>query len=80
MSKKLNLEEKLQTLVVFQKMDKKLIAMFKLDKIISGMNVLMMPGISFIITTEEDIFFKDKNGESYIKDDICKKYEVRRDR
>lgn len=50
----------MQILVVFQKSDRKVIATFELNTIITEMNVLVIPGISYLMTT--------KNGEVYVKE------------
>lgn len=57
----------MQILVVFQKSDRKLIATFELNTIITEMNVLVIPEVSYLVTSEKDIFYTDSNGKVYVK-------------
>lgn len=58
----------MQILVVFQKSDRKVIATFQLNTIVTEMNVLVTPGISYLITTKRDIFHTAKDGQVYVKE------------
>jgi len=58
----------MQILVVFQKSDRKVIATFELQTIITEMNVLVIPGVSYLVTSKKDIFHTAKDGTVYVKD------------
>lgn len=58
----------MQILVVFQKSDRKVIATFELNTIITNMNVLVIPGVSYLMTTKRDIFYTATNGEVFVKE------------
>lgn len=58
----------MQILVVFQKEDRKMIASFELNTIITDMNVLVIPGVSYLVTAKKDIFYTAKDGQVYVKD------------
>jgi len=57
----------MQILVVFQKSDRKVIATFELNTIVTEMNVLVTPGISYLMTGKKDIFYTAKDGQVYVK-------------
>ena len=57
----------MQILVVYQKSDRKVIATFELNTIVTKMNVLVIPGVTYLMTTERDIFYTAKNGQVYVK-------------
>lgn len=58
----------MQILVVFRKSDRKLIAAFELNTIVAEMNVLVIPGVSYLMTIERDIFYTAKDGQVYVKE------------
>lgn len=58
----------MQILVVFQKKDRKLIATFELNTIITDMNVLVIPGVTYLMTLKKDIFFTGQDGQVYVKE------------
>lgn len=58
----------MQILVVFQKSDRKVIATFELQTIITEMNVLVIPGVSYLVTSKKDIFHTAQDGTVYVKD------------
>jgi hypothetical protein len=58
----------MQILVVFRKSDRKLIATFELQTIITDMNVLKIPEVDYLVTTKKDVFYADPNGEYYVKE------------
>jgi len=57
-----------QILVVFQKSDRKVIATFEMNTIITEINALVIPGVSYLVTTKKDIFHTASNGEVYVID------------
>lgn len=58
----------MQILVVFQKSDRKVVATFEVNTIITQMNVLVTPGVSYLLTTKRDIFYTAKNGDVFVKE------------
>ena len=46
----------MQTLIVFKEDTRELIAAFQLNTIITEMNVLKIPGVSFVVTVKKDVF------------------------
>jgi hypothetical protein len=58
----------MQLLVVFNKLDRKLIATFELNTIITDMNVLVVPGVTYLVTGKKDIFYTAPNGEVFVKE------------
>ena len=66
----------MQYLVVFRKKDRKLIASFKLNTIITEMDCLIIPDMSYLITTRSDIYDIDKNGQYYIKENLEMRKEL----
>lgn len=61
----------MQTVVVFQKSNRKLLATFKLNRF-SDMEVLKIPGVEVLVTYESDIFYV-KNNEYYVKENVQNK-------
>lgn len=57
-----------QVLVVFQKSDRKVIATFEINTIITEMNVLVIQGVSYLVTSKKDIFRTDATGQVYVKE------------
>lgn len=55
-------------LVVYQKKDRKLIATFELNTIITEMNALVVPGVTYLMTIKKDIFFTAQDGQVYVKE------------
>lgn len=55
-------------LVVFQKKDRKLLATFNLNTLITEMSVLVIPGVTYLMTIEKDIFYTAPDGQVYVKD------------
>ena len=45
----------MQILVVFKKDTREVIATFELNTIVTGMNVLVIPGVSYLMTCKRDI-------------------------
>ncbi|MEC1373390.1 hypothetical protein P9D39_03570 [Heyndrickxia oleronia] len=58
----------MQVLVIFQKSDRKVIATFEINTIITEMNVLVIPGVSYLVSSKKDIFFTASNGQVYVKE------------
>lgn len=61
-------EESMQVIVVFQKSDRKVIATFELQTIITEMNVLVVPGVTYLVTSKKNIFHTSQDGTVYVKD------------
>lgn len=58
----------MQILVVFRKLDRKLIATFEFNTIVTEMNILVIPGVSYLMTTEKNIFHTARDGQVYVKE------------
>lgn len=59
----------MQIIVVYQKTNRKLIASFELNTIITEMNSLVIPGLAYLVTTKKDIFRTDPStGEVFVKE------------
>lgn len=58
----------MQILVVFKKDTRELIATFELNTIVTDMNVLVVPGVSHLMTFERDIFYTAPNGKVFVKE------------
>lgn len=61
----------LQTLVIFKKDSRQLVAAFKFDTFTTNMYALVQtPGLEYILTLETDIYYKDGRGVYYVKENI----------
>jgi hypothetical protein len=58
----------MQIIVVFRKSDRKLLATFELQTIITDMNVLKIPEIDYLVTSNKNVFYVDPNDEYYVKE------------
>lgn len=58
----------MQILVVFKKDTREVIAAFELNTIVTDMNVLVIPGVSYLMTCKRDIFYTDPNGKVFVKE------------
>ncbi|MFS0657447.1 hypothetical protein AB1L07_02315 [Niallia alba] len=58
----------MQILVVYQKSDRKVIATFELNTIITEMNVLVIPGVSYLVSSKKDIFCTANDGQVFVKE------------
>lgn len=58
----------MQILVVFNKETRQLIATFELNTIITEANVLVIPGVTYLITAKKDIFYLGTGGHYYVKE------------
>ncbi|WP_150284144.1 hypothetical protein [Rummeliibacillus sp. TYF-LIM-RU47] len=58
----------MQILVVFRKVDRKVIATFEFNTLITEMNVLAIPEFSYLVTTKRDIFHTAADGQVFVKD------------
>lgn len=58
----------MQILVVYRKSDRKVIATFELNTIVTEMNILVIPEITYLMTAEKNIFYTAKNGQVYVKE------------
>lgn len=59
----------MQTLVIYNREDRKLIATFKLNTIVTEMGALVVPGVAYLMTLNDDIFYKGTDGQFYVKED-----------
>jgi hypothetical protein len=57
-----------QILVVFQKDTRQVIATFEMNTFITEANVLVIPGVSYLITFKRDIFYTGKDKKLYVKE------------
>jgi hypothetical protein len=57
----------MQILVVYRKSNRKLIATFEINTIITEMNVLVIPEISYLVTSKKDIFHTAPDGQVFVK-------------
>ena len=60
----------MQTLVVYQKSDRKLVAAFKLNTLITEMDVLVVPGTAYLLTLKDDLFVQKSDGQYYLKENL----------
>lgn len=58
----------MQILVVFRKSDRKLIATFELNTIVTNMNGLVIPEVSYLMTTNRNIFRTAPDGQVYVRE------------
>ena len=58
----------MQVLIIIKKSDRKVIATFEINTIITEMNVLVIPGVSYLVSSKKDIFFTASNGQVYVKE------------
>lgn len=58
----------MQILVVFKKDTREVIATFELNTIVTDMNVLVISGVSYLMTCKRDIFYTDPNGKVFVKE------------
>lgn len=58
----------MQILVVFKKDTREVIATFELNTIVTDMNVLVVPGVSYLMSFKRDIFRTDPNGKVFVKE------------
>lgn len=61
-----------QYLVVYQKKDRKVIAAFGMNTFTTEMNVLVIPGVSYLVSFETDIFHTGPDGTVYLKEGVGK--------
>ena len=57
----------MQVLVVFQKSNRKVLASFEVNTILTEMNVLKVPGVDFLVSSKKNIFRTAENGEVFVK-------------
>lgn len=57
-----------QTLVVFHKENRRVIATFRLDDTVFGARALVNPGIGYLFTFKTDIFYYNEKGEVFVKE------------
>lgn len=58
----------MQTLIVFKEDTRELLAAFHLQTIVTEMNIVKVPGVSYLMTLEKDIFYTVPNGTVFVKD------------
>lgn len=57
----------MQILVVYRKVDGLVVASFRYNSFITEADVLMLPGHSYLITSENDIMYTAEDGHVYVK-------------
>lgn len=68
----------LQTLVIFKKDSRQLVAAFQFDTFTTNMYALVQtPGLEYFVTLETDIYYRNAKGIYYVKEDV--KTLMRRD-
>lgn len=61
----------LQTLVLYKKDSRQLVAAFQFDTFTTNMYALVQtPGLEYIVTLETDIYYKDGRGVYYVKQNV----------
>lgn len=60
----------MQILVVYKKDTRELIAAFELNTIIREMNILVVPGVTYLMSFKRDIFYTAPNGTVYVREDV----------
>ena len=61
----------LQTLVIFKKDSRQLVAAFHFDTFTTNTYALVQtPGLEYIVTLEKDIYYKDDRGVYYLKQNV----------
>lgn len=58
----------MQILVVFKKDTREVIATFELNTVITNMNALVIPGVSYLMSFKRDIFRTDSKGRVFVKE------------
>lgn len=58
----------MQTLVIFYKEDKRVVATFKLENAVFGAQALLPPSMSYLFTFTADIFRYNDKGEVFVKE------------
>ncbi|QTB21609.1 hypothetical protein J1907_17950 [Lysinibacillus sphaericus] len=58
----------MQSLVVYQKSDRKVIAVFEMNTFVIDMRVLVIPGVAYLVTLEKEIFYTAPDGTVYVKE------------
>ena len=58
----------MQILVVFKNDTREVIATFELNTIVTDMKVLVIPGVSYLISFKRDIFYITSNGKVFVKE------------
>ena len=58
----------MQILVVFKKDTRDVISTFELNTIVTDMNVLVIPGVSYLMTCKRDKFYTDPKWKVYLKE------------
>lgn len=60
-----------QTLVIFKKDSRQLVAAFQFDTITANMHALVQTaGLDYIVTLERDIYYRDNRGLYYVKQNV----------
>ena len=59
----------MQTLVVFKKENRQVVATFRMENIVTGMKALLNPEYDYAMTSKpsKDIFREDSHGNLYLK-------------
>jgi hypothetical protein len=58
----------MQIIVVYQKSNRKVIATFELNTVITEMNVLAIPEVTYLVSSKKDIFYTAPDCQVYVKE------------
>ena len=58
----------MQILAVFWKDTRKLIACFDIHSVVTEMDALVVPGVSYVMSFDRDIFRTEPDGSVYVKE------------
>lgn len=57
----------IQTLVLFYKEDRRVVATFRFQNAVVGAEVLATPGMAYLFTFENNIFYHNSKGETFVR-------------
>lgn len=58
----------MQTLVIFYKEDRRVVATFRLENAVVGAEALLNPSMSYLFTFKTDVFYYNDIGEVFVKE------------
>lgn len=58
----------MQTLVLYYKDDRRVVATFRFENAVVGAEVLAVPGMDYLFTFKKDIFYYDQKGNVFVKE------------
>lgn len=58
----------MQILTVFKKDTREVLATFEINTIVTEMNVLTIPGVSYLVSFNRNIFYTAPNGTVFVKE------------